>query len=378
MDPKRILFVVNHSEFFFSHRLPFALAAQKNGFDVHVATSPSGLEEKYLKHGFEWHKIDSMEPGGQNPLMEMKLLYELYNLYSNLKPDLIHHVTIKPVMYGGIAARWAKIIGVVNALSGLGYLFRSNTKSARFLQVPIFFLLKYSLNHPNSILLLQNQDDASLFIKRGIATKEKIAVIRGSGVDLTKFFPSEENNNTPPIILLASRMLWDKGVGEFVEAADKVNSGEQKARFVLVGKPDKNNPKSIERKQLEKWNETGMIEWWGFHEDMPQVLQNSDIVVLPSYYEGVPKVLIEAAACGKPIITTNVPGCREIVKDGYNGYLVEEKNSKDLADKALTLLADKKERIEMGEKGRKFASEHFSLKSTKERTLALYRSLLSI
>jgi glycosyltransferase involved in cell wall biosynthesis len=378
MNKKVLLFVVNHSEFFFSHRLPFALAAQKEGFEVHVATSSSGMQEKYIEHNFKWHELKFMEPGGKNPIGDLKLLYELYQLYSKVQPDIIHHVTIKPVLYGGMAARMAGITGVVNALSGLGYLFRSDDLTSRILQVPIRTMLKYALNHPNSIFLLQNPDDVELVKKMNIIENEdNIVLIRGSGVNMEKFKPSSGSEKEYPIVLFASRMIWDKGVGEFVEAAKIINKGTKKARFVLAGKPDHNNPNSVTEEELRAWNKKGLVEWWGYCENMVEILQESSIVSLPSYYgEGVPKILIEAAACGKPVITTDMPGCREIVCDGETGYLVEEKNSKDLAKKTLTLLADKKERIEMGIKGRVFAQDNFSLKATLKRTLKLYDSLL--
>jgi glycosyltransferase involved in cell wall biosynthesis len=376
MKQKKLLFVVNHSEFFFSHRLPFALGAQKKGFEVHVATSPSGMENRYHENGLTWHKLN-LQSGGKNPFADLKLIYELYQLYRKVEPDLIHHVTIKPVLYGGMAARMAGIKGIVNALSGLGYLFRSDDLTSRVLQVPIRAMLKYSLNHPNAIFLLQNPDDVELIEKMNIIVENKIALIRGSGVDMEKFKPTDAPDEEYPIVLFASRMIWDKGVGEFVEAAEIVNNGKKKARFVLVGKPDHNNPNSVTEEQLREWDSEGVIEWWGFCENMVEVLQDSSIVTLPSYYgEGVPKILIEAAACGKPIITTDMPGCREIVDNGYNGFLIREKNSKDLAEKTLTLLADKKERIEMGIKGRVFAQDNFSLEATLKRTLKLYDSLL--
>lgn len=374
---KRILYVVNHSEFFFSHRLPFALGARDKGFDVHVATSPSGMEDKYVKYGLKWHVL-SLEPGGKNPLRDLGLLLELYNLYKKLRPDLIHHVTIKPVLYGGTAARWAGIGAVVNALSGLGYLFRSGDLTSRILQIPIRFFLKYALNHPNAVFLLQNPDDVDMIRSMKIIKDENIELIRGSGVDIQKFIPSEESNTDPPIVLFASRMIWDKGVGEFVEAAEIVNRHNKKACFVLAGKPDPNNPNSVSEEQLKKWNDSGTVEWWGFCEDMVAVLQQSSIVSLPSYYgEGVPKILIEAAACGKPIIATDMPGCREIVQDGYNGLLVEEKNSEDLAEKTLSLLENEEIRIKMGKRGRESATEHYSLEETKRRTFNLYDKLLS-
>ncbi|GAA5521913.1 glycosyltransferase family 4 protein [Aliifodinibius salicampi] len=374
---KKILFVVNHSEFFFSHRLPFALGARENGFDVHVATSPSGMEEQYEQHGLIWHELKKMEPGGKNPAADLKLMYELYELYKDVQPDVIHHVTIKPVLYGGMAARWAGIKGVVNALSGLGYLFRSEDLTSRVLQVPIRAMLKFSLNHPNSIFLLQNPDDVQLVKEMQVVDEDCITLIRGSGVDMQEFTPADTPENDLPIVLFASRMIWDKGVGEFVEAAEIINRNAKKARFVLAGKPDHNNPNSVTEEQLRAWDESGQVEWWGFCENMVEVLQGSSIVSLPSYYgEGVPKILIEAAACGKPIITTNMPGCREIVEDGYNGFLVQEKNSKDLAQKTLTLLAEKEKRMEMGKNGRTFAREHFSLQRTKKRTLKLYDTLL--
>jgi glycosyltransferase involved in cell wall biosynthesis len=193
---------------------------------------------------------------------------------------------------------------------------------------------------------------------------------------MEKFHPTDDGEDEPPIILLAGRMLWDKGIGEFVEASRLVNNGEQKARFVLAGKPDSNNPKSISEKQLHVWNESGVVEWWGFCNNMVEIIQKSCIVALPSYYEGVPKILIEAAACGRPVIATDMPGCREIVHEGYNGCLTKAKSSNDLAEKILQLLSDKEQRIKMGENGRKLACNHFSAKETIERTFRLYEDLL--
>lgn len=373
----RILFVVNHSEFFFSHRLPFALGAKEEGFEVHVAASATGQEDIYEKYELIWHEL-SLQPGGKNPIADLKLVYELYRLYKQIQPDVIHHVTIKPVLYGGIASRMAGITGVVNALSGLGYLFRSDSWSTRLLHMPIRSVLKCALNHPNSILLLQNPDDVKLINKMDIVDEDNIILIRGSGVDIEKFKPSIQAEEEYPVVLFASRMIWDKGVGEFVEASKIINKNTRKARFVLAGKPDHNNPNSVTKEQLKAWDKKGPVEWWGFCENMVEVLQESSIVSLPSYYgEGVPKILIEAAACGKPIIATDMPGCREIVRDGETGFLVEAKKSKDLAEKILTLLADRDKGVEMGKKGRKFACKQYSLKSTKKRTLALYEQLLT-
>ncbi len=372
---KRLLFTVNHSKFFYSHRLPFALAAKERGYEVHVATSPTGIEDDIRSHGLHWHHL-KLQPGGTNPVADLRTLFFMVDLYRRIDPDIIHHVTIKPVLYGSLAARWLGRSGVLNALSGLGYMFRGTDLRTRILRLPIRTLLKFALGYDRSIFLLQNPDDVKMVKQMNLVNEDKIELIRGSGADMEKFTPTEEPEADHPLIILPTRMLWEKGVGEFVEAARRINNREKRARFVLIGEPDRNNPNFVPEDQLKAWDEEGVVEWWGFCENMVDIIQNCHIVALPSYYgEGVPRVLIEAAACAKPIVTTDMPGCREIVEDGKNGYLVEAKNASDLADKIDQLLQNRESRIEMGKYGRALAEEHYSLQNTIDRTMKLYERL---
>lgn len=370
----RLLFVVNHSDFFLSHRLPIALAAKERGYDVHVATMPTPAASRLSEFGLPWHELP-LEVRSLNPLRDLVLLRHLYRLYERLRPDVVHHVTIKPVLYGGLAARLASVPAVVNALSGLGYVFLVGGLKGRVLRAGIQRMLRYALGHRNSVLILQNPDDASDFVSRRIVEEKRIVLIRGSGVDLNVFTPSPEPPE-PPVVVLPSRMLWDKGVGEFVEAARILRENGVMARMVLAGDIDANNPASLTRGELEAWQREGHVEWWGHRTDMPEVFRQAHVVCLPSYREGLPKVLIEAAAAGRAIVTTDVPGCREIVRDGQNGLLVPVRNAGLLASALENVLGNRVLRQEMGAAGRRMAEAAFGIDLVIDHTLALYDRLL--
>ena len=243
------------------------------------------------------------------------------------------------------------------------------------LRLAVSALLRYVFGHQKAVLVLQNPDDASEFTRRGIVEPEQIVLIRGTGVDLNRFALSSEPN-AAPLVVLPSRMLWDKGVGEFVEAARIAKREAPDARFALVGEPDPNNPTSIPLSQLEAWRQEGVVEWWGFRPDMPEVIANAHIVCLPSYREGLPRVLIEAAACGRPVVSTDAPGCREIARHGENGLLVPVKNAGALAEAVLALLKDPALRTRMGKRGREMVENGFSVESVVNETLDVYAKLL--
>lgn len=367
----RFLFVVNHSDFFLSHRLPIALMMQQKGYEVHVATMPTSAAGELREYGITWHSLP-LEVRSMDPVKDLRLLFALVRLYRELQPSIIHHVTIKPVLYGSIAARLTRMPAVVNALSGLGYLFIADDIKAKVVRPVVRNLLKYAFAHPNSKLILQNSDDVEDFVDRGILNRNKVALIRGSGVDTDKFSPSQSQSEKSTVIL-PSRLLWDKGVGEFVEAASLLEG--KGVRFVLVGAPDPNNPNSISEDRLQTWENRENIEWWGFREDMPNVLGQACVVCLPSYREGLPKVLLEAASCGRPIVTTDVPGCREIVQHGKNGLLVPPKDPKALAQAICQLIQDPELRERMGDQGRKLVLENFSLEKVKQQTSKVYQVL---
>jgi glycosyltransferase involved in cell wall biosynthesis len=279
------------------------------------------------------------------------------------------------VVYGSLAARISGVPMVVNAVAGMGYVFASQSWKARILRPVLKGAMRILLNRPNTRIILQNPDDFSMLVEAGVADPERTDLILGSGVDVEQFrpFPDPDGETT---VMMVSRMLWEKGVGEFVEAARLMKSEGVQARFVLVGDSDTENPGTVPRAQLKAWNDEGTVEWWGHLDDMPAVLAQSHIVCLPSYYrEGVPKSLIEAASCGRPIVTTDSPGCREIVRDGENGFLVPVRDSAALAAAVGKLVSDPHLRHRFGARGRELVIESFSLEKVIADTLSVYGKL---
>jgi glycosyltransferase involved in cell wall biosynthesis len=328
------------------------------------------------EHGLVWHPLE-LEGKSLNPLQELQTLIHLVQLYREVQPVLVHHIAFKGVLYGGIASRLAQVPGVVNAFTGLGHLFSTESPKIRLVRWFVLQLSRFALGHPNSRTIFQNPDNIDEFADAGVLDRNQVRLIKGSGVDLDTFEPSPQPNG-PPIVILASRLVWDKGIGEFVEAARGLKRDGVEARFALVGKSDPLNPKAVPEDQLETWDEEGVIEWWGFQEDMPAVFAGTHVVCLPSYYrEGVPKVLIEAAACERPIVTTNMPGCREIVRDGRNGLLVPPKDSEALAEALREIITRPTRREEMGKRGRELVKEEFSLERVVNDTMAVYDEVLA-
>lgn len=370
----RVLFVVNEAGFFLSHRLPLARAARNAGYEVHVAAPEGTGSERIRANQFPFHAIP-ISRKGISPFEEMRSMIALYRLYRQLLPDIVHHVTIKPVLYGGLMARLARVRAVVSAVTGLGFVFLNRGFKAKILRVGVNLAYRLALGHANSYVIFQNPDDRELFVRQGLLPKRRGVLIKGSGVDMTHFVQSSEPDGLP-LVILASRMLWDKGVGEFAEAAQKLRLEGVAARFVLVGASDPGNPAAVPESRLRSWHDEGVVEWWGHHDDMLEILSNAHIVCLPSYREGLPKVLIEAAACGRPIVATNVPGCREITLDGENGLLVLPRDVISLAKGLRCLIEDKELRKQFGMRSREIAVREFSIERVVDETLAVYRELL--
>lgn len=374
---KKLLFVLNLSSYFLSHRLPIAQAAEKLGYEIHVAAPLDEQAEKITKLGFNFHPI-FLSRKGTSPFAELRSIWVLFKLYRSLKPDLVHHLTIKPVLYGTIAARFMKVPMIVNAITGLGYIFAANDIRVRLLKIFIKFMYRIILLHSNSILIFQNEDDRKIFLNSKIVFSTKAVLIRSSGVDLEKFKPNPTFSlDSSPIVLLVSRMLWLKGVGNFVEAARTLKLRFKNARFVLVGDTDKDNPSGIPFKQLKDWDDQGIVEWWQYRANMPEVYTKSTIMCLPSLYaEGVPKVLIEAAASGLPIITTDTPGCRDVVQNNFNGFLIPKGDTQALIIAIENLLRAPELCAMMGARGRKVAETNFSVKKVINETMAIYQNQL--
>ncbi len=370
----KLLFTVNDAGFFLSHRLPIAQAAAAAGYDVQVATAPGRAAGDIVARGFAHHPVP-ISRRGLNPLAEAGALWALYRLYRRLRPDLIHNVTVKPVLYGGIAARLARCPAVVSAISGLGFVFIRRGWAAAPLRALIETGYRWALKRAGSKVIFQNPDDRGAFLSRNLTMAEDCVLIRGAGVDVAVFAPLPEPDGLP-IVVLPARMLMDKGVGEFAEAARALRSQGVAARFVLVGDSDEGNPTAIPAARLRAWESEGILEWWGFRGDMAAVLAQAHIVCLPSYREGLPKSLIEAAACARPIVTSDVPGCREIARGGENAILVPPRNAGALATALRQLIEDAALRRRLGTRGREIAVAEFALERVVSETLEVYDRLL--
>ncbi len=363
----KLLFVVTEDWYFVSHRLPLAVAAQAAGFEVAVATRAGRQADVIRNAGIRLIPFGLSRRGG-NPLAEVMALWRLYR---REQPDLVHHVALKPVMFGALAAWLARVPAQVNAVAGLGWLFTSSGRVVRLLRPVLRWMLGRLLMQPHSLTIVQNPEDKALLERSGVSAA-RLRLIRGAGVDVQIFYPVAPPPE-PVCIVLVARMLWDKGVGEFVEAARRLTGAGVNARFVLVGDPDPANPASVPESTLRNWHGQHGVEWWGRREDMPAVLQAAHIACLPSYREGLPKSLLEAAACGLPIVTTDAPGCREVVRDGVNGLLVPVRDAAALAAALEKLIDDAALRRRMGEQSRARAETEFGQETVIAQTLAVYR-----
>jgi glycosyltransferase involved in cell wall biosynthesis len=370
----RVLFVDNDVNSFYSYRIEMARATRDAGYDVHIAAPQGKAAELLRSEGFTFHPVQ-MTRSGLMPWKEFGTIATLFRLYRKLQPDLVHHLRLKPVLYGGIAASAAGVPSVVGLLTGLGYVFTADTRKARLIRKAVTLSCKLAFRRGNQRIIFQNPDDRFVFVENQILPAHKTVLIKGSGVDVKTWVPMPEPNGIP-VVILAARMLRDKGVVDFVEAASMLKKAGVKARFVLVGETDAGNPTAISVEQLRKWADSGDVEWWGHRANMQEVIGQSHVVCLPSLREGVPKVLIEAAACGRPIVTTDAPGCREIVRHGENGLLVPVHNSAALADALRVMVLNADVRANMGRRGREIVVEEFSSERIISETLDIYRELL--
>ncbi len=372
VQPK-LLFVVTEDWYFCSHRLPLARAARDDGYEVLVATRIDRHAEQIRGEGFRPIPL-RLRRRRSNPWNEVASIIELVWLYRREKPDIVHHVAMKPVIYGSLAAFLARVPTIVNALAGFGYIFTSTQVRARLLRRPVRAALRKLLTVGEGRTIVQNPDDRRALRELGIPDA-RIAVIPGSGVDTQAFEPAPEPEG-PVVVCMVARMLWDKGVGELVAAARLLKPELPSLRIWLVGPPDAENPASIPESQLTRWVDEGILEWLGQHEDVAALWRQAHIAVLPSYREGLPKSLLEAAASGRPMVAADVPGCREIVVDNETGLLVPARDAVALAGALSRLAGDAALRQRMGAAARRRVVEHFSQERIASETLALYRSLV--
>ena len=368
--------VANVDWFFISHRLCIAQEAVNQGWQVTVACEDTGRAKEIAGNGIKF--IDfKFSRSGTNPLDELNTLRKFYFLYKSVKPDVVHHITLKPVTYGSIAAKILNITGVVNAVSGLGYNFTGERQGT--VQKMMVKLMKYGFSRSNLTVIFQNGDDQkALEHLKIISSQNKIQRIKGSGVDLNKFYHSPFPDFERIKVLLPSRMLWDKGVKELKEATDLLKDKyEVKLQFVLSGLADDGNRAGVSVEYLNNWKDGDYVKWIGYQKDMVKVYQDSHIVILPSYREGMPKTLIEACSIGRAIITTDAIGCRECVDEGVNGLKVPVYSVVELAQ-AIEKLVVNPELIEsMGKESRLKAEREFDVKTVISKHMEIYSKLLT-
>lgn len=346
---------------------------RERGHEVVLMSPPGEYGERLQAAGFRWISFP-LSRKGVNPLIELGVLKRLTRIYAQEKPDLVHHFTVKCVTYGSVAAKRAGVPHIVNAITGLGHVFVENGLSVKLLRLIVSGMYRKAMR--GTQVIFQNPDDRRLFQEMGLVNEAQSVLIRGSGIDMNRFTPLPEPETSTSLVVLPARILWNKGVGEFVEAAHILRSEGIPARFALVGVADSGNPAAVSLVQLGEWQKEGVVEWWGWQEDIKVVFAMAHIVCLPSYREGVPRVLAEAAACGRALVATNVPGCREIVRDGENGFLVPPRDAPALAEALRKLIKDAYLRREMGRRGRKIVEAEFSTERVVSETIAVYERLL--
>lgn len=371
---KKLFIIVNVDWFFLSHRLPVALAAQKAGWDVTIVTADTGKLKDIKAKGLKVINLP-MSRSGKNILEELGSLAFLRKLYKREKPDVVHHVGMKTILWGSLAAKFAGVNGVVNAISGLGGFFAEDNKGLMAKLMPK--VLKFSHDRKNLLCIFQNNEDKGLYVKNGIIKEEQARYIKGSGVDLKEFCFTPEPTEGKVRVILTARMIVEKGVFILTEAAEKLRSKYgDKVEFLLVGGID-DHPGAITEEQLDAVCDGSYIQWLGYRTDVKELLQSSHIVAFPSYYmEGLPKSLIEATAIGRPIITTQSIGCKDTVDDGVNGFLIPTKNVEALVEKLKLLIDNAELRQKMGKAAREKAEKEFSLDVVIERHLSIYNELI--
>ena len=372
----RLLLVITEDWTFWEIRRDLARIALNAGYEVTIATRVTAHAERIRQEGFYLVPI-MMQRESRNPFRELLTFLELVWVYRQVCPQIVQHVAMKPVLYGSFAAWVARIPSVVNVFGGLGYAFTDRPHETAVVRSALQRGLRWAIALSRSVVVVQNSDDQEVLVRENVVTSAQVRLIAGSGVDVHRFVPVDPPAGDP-IVMLVGRMLWDKGVGEFVDAVVRLKQRDVCARFVLVGRCDQGNPTAIAEEQLQRWSQDHGIEWWGHREDLPEVIGRATLVVLPSYREGLPKVLLEAAACGKAVIATDVPGCREAVQHQKTGLLVPVRDPVALADAIATLLNNHELRTVMGASGRDFVVREHSKEKIGRHFLDLYQERLGL
>ena len=368
----KILYVINHIDWFWSHRLPLANGAKQSGLDVHLAVTGASNDEKLKNHGFTGHELPDSQKGFM-PFTLLKTIHSTSKLIKQQQPKYIHAITLKYAFIAGLAALPYKNVRVIHTIAGLGYLFSGEGLKPKILRTAIMPLLKLALKNSKTHLIFQNPDDMALMHKRGLSDENRAHLIKGSGVDTSAFknTPIPETEN--PIILMPTRLVHNKGIAIFIEAAKIAATQKPHLKFQIAGGITHNNPLAITESQMKDMLSDSPVEWLGKVSDMPALLEKTSLICYPSYYgEGVPKVLLEACACARAIITTDHPGCREAVADGQNGLLVPVKNAQKTAQAILSIIDNKETLNAMSKAGRNRAETEFDAAIIVQKTLEVY------
>lgn len=370
----KIIYIVNVDWFFISHRLPIALEALKQGHEVYVFAKDTGKMECLKSLGINICPIN-LERGSINPFQSLKLLSDLKEKITSIQPDVVHLVTIKPVLIGGLASILAKVPSIVYAISGLGFIFTNTMLKAKILRLGIIPLYRLALSAKNKTVIVQNLDDLRILRQYVAIPEPQTVLIPGSGVNLEQFNVQQLPLKNK-IVLMACRLLADKGVYEFHKSVRLLKEKYPDVRFVLVGGIDPYNPASLTEHELNEWVEKGDLEWWGHQRNMPEVLSQATLVVLPSYREGMPKVLLEAQALGRPIVTTDVPGCREAIENGKTGFLAKVKDEHSLANAIEKLITNDELCLEFSRNARALAEQKFDIEQVVKTHMNIYENLM--
>lgn len=373
---RTLLLLDLEDRYFLSHRRALALAARDAGYRVVVCVRIGGeYMERIRTEGIECLALGRENRGGISLWRECLVLLKLIRAYLKYRPRIAHHFGMRNLLHGSIAARLAKTPFVVNSFLGLGSLFSENSLKLKILRKIVLFSLRRLHRAKNTRVIVQNDADKEMLLENVLPEESRLNVVRGSGVDVRSYYPAPEPPGTL-LAVLASRMLAEKGVHEFVEAAALLKNEGTDIRMALVGSPDPKNPSTIPESTLSQWDRKGQVEWWGYREDMAEVWRGCHIAVLPTYYkEGLPRSLLEAAACARPLVATGVPGCREVLKDGVNGLSVSPRDARNLADAIGKLARDSSLRRRMGEAGRSIVEKEFSDEIVTGKILELYEHM---
>ncbi|MCL0044412.1 glycosyltransferase family 4 protein [Dehalococcoidia bacterium] len=369
----KFLIVSNTDWNMYNFRLPLATMLRNNGFEVVIVCPPGKYISKLEEAGFRVLQWD-LRRRSLSLWNEIRAFVQLAQIYNREAPDVVHHFTIKPNIYGTIAARLAHVHRIINTWTGLGFIF-SPVLLARWLRWFLVPLMGRTFRSSNVWSLVQNKDDLQYLIRLGLVNSDQTTLIPSSGVDTSKFSPRAGAHSHPPIVFMASRLLWDKGVAELVQAARLLIDTGLKAEFWIAGSPDTGNPASIPQETVANWEKTGIVKFLGHRDDIPTLLRRSDIAVLPSYHEGVPRFLLEAAATGLPMVATDIEGCRMVIQNGINGFLVPPKDTNTLANALARLIEDENLRICLGKESRRIATEKFGEELIMGKYMAFYNHI---